>query len=443
MPAYNSRAARAGGRLNMLTIAHWILVALYLGIVPAGMIYALVQSRRLGRVTPAASLLVTCLVGIVLGTAVSVIYAAAVQGRIVVAQVALAAYFASGMLLLIKACDRLLRRTLVRVFRVGPAAPPGYAKAIRLQLAGCVRVILLFTLALPYVMAAVMTYRPKVALTDDPKTQLGFDYETAEFTSSDGLRLRGWWIPAGPRALAAPDGDIDDEQWGRRSVLVCHGLGANRSNQLILCRALVPAGYNVLAFDFRAHGESAGQLTTFGDRERCDVLGAVRWLRSEHPRQSRKIFGLGASMGAAALVAAAADDSPEGQAIDALALYAGYDDLQKLARSITRQRFIFPTDWLAMNVSFPMASLQTGTDLGDFSPGELVRKIWPRPVLFIHGQHDEIIPFERGQALYESADIPKWHVWLDRGDHNNIINSDFVAEVVRRYFDKAKPFPVI
>lgn len=436
----------------MLTIAHWILVALYIGIVPAGIAYAAVQARRIKRFSPVASLVVTCLVGVVLGTAVSVIYARAVQGRIVYSQIALAAYFAAAMLLLIKSADRLLRRGLVRLFRVGPDSASGQAKMVRMQLAGSVRVILLFALALPYVMAAVMTYRPKVALADDPKTQLGFAFEAVSFEATDGTPLRGWWIPAEalrpsrrwgagrPGGIAA---DVDREQWGQRSVLLCHGLGANRSNQLIMCRSLVPAGYNVLALDFRAHGESGGQLTTFGDRERYDVLGAVRWLRAEHPRESKKIFGLGASMGAAALIAAAADDSAEGQAIDALALYAGYDDLRRLARSITRDRFVFPVNWLAMHVSFPLASLQVGTDLADFAPADLVKKVWPRPILFIHGKRDEIIPFERGQELYESADVPKWHIWLDRGDHNTIINSEFVAELVRRFFDKAEPMPVI
>ena len=56
-----------------------------------------------------------------------------------------------------------------------------------------------------------------------------------------------------------------------RTVIVCHGLASNKSNHLLLARELVPHGYNVLIFDFRAHGESDGQLTSLGDLERRDV----------------------------------------------------------------------------------------------------------------------------------------------------------------------------
>jgi fermentation-respiration switch protein FrsA (DUF1100 family) len=423
----------------MLTFAHWILVVAYIAVLPAAAGWVAWRVYRSKKVGPAGSFIVTCMVGIVLGCSMSVIYAVAVQGRVAFAQMALASYFAASMLLLIKIFDRLLRKSLVKLFRVGSESAGGNGKFLRAQLAGSIRVVLMFVLALPYVMAAVMTYRPKVALTDDPKSQLGFEYQPVEFDATDGTHLRGWWIPA-----MQPLGFTrTNEDWGRRTVIICHGLGANRANQLILSRALVPNGYNVLAFDFRAHGESGGQLTTFGDLERFDVLGAVRWIRQNRAEESQKIFGVGASMGAAALVAAAADDSAEGQAIDALALYACYDSISGLAREMSKERFLFPLDWLTTHVSLPLASLQVGTNLEEFSPAELASNIWPRPILFIHGHHDEVIPFASGAALYQAADVPKWHVWAPRGDHNNIVNSEFLAEIVRGFFNKAEPLPII
>jgi alpha-beta hydrolase superfamily lysophospholipase len=136
------------------------------------------------------------------------------------------------------------------------------------------------------------------------------------FAASDGVELVGWWIPAA-RAPASVRGSLR-QQWGKNTVLVCHGLAANKSNQLVMARQLVPGGFNVLAFDFRAHGESGGQLTTFGKLEVNDVLGAVRWVRENHADQAHKIFGVGASMGGSALIVAAADDSDQGRAIEAV-----------------------------------------------------------------------------------------------------------------------------
>ena len=141
-------------------------------------------------------------------------------------------------------------------------------------------------------------------------------------------------------------------------MIVCHGLASNKANQLVLVRDLIPAGYNVLAFDFRGHGESGGQQTSFGDLERRDVLGAVRRLREARPRQSQHIYGVGASLGAAALIAAAADKSEDGRAIDAVAVYGTFDDLRQLARDIGRDRFLPPFDRVIPSLALPMAAAQ-------------------------------------------------------------------------------------
>ena len=116
-------------------------------------------------------------------------------------------------------------------------------------------------------------------------------------------------------------------------------------------------GYNALAFDFRAAGQSGGHFTTFGDLERRDVLAAVRWLHQFHPRQSRRIVGVGVGTGAAALIAAAVDPGPDGQSIQAIAVYDTYDDLTLLLRDLLINRRIHPVyAWFVP----PLVLLQLG-----------------------------------------------------------------------------------
>ena len=266
----------------------------------------------------------------------------------------LASYFAIGMLLILRGFDWLIQRVIARALRTNRIVEkPSIGLHLRMLLGGFVRLVVLFGLGLPYVMATVMTYRPKVDLRDDPQTQLGFQFEPVQFTATDGTTLSGWWMPAqhprgrGYRAV------------GQDTVLICHGLASNKSNQLILSRGFVPYGYNVLIFDFRAHGESGGQLTSFGDVERRDVLGAVRWIREHHITQAHHIYGVGASMGAAALIAAAADPSTEGKAIDAIAAYGTYDSMHAEMEYIASERFIAPLRWIIERFGLPMASARS------------------------------------------------------------------------------------
>lgn len=396
-----------------------------------------VRSARARSARPAAGFLITCCSGLLIGVSMSALFAVAVAGRIRPGQALVTAYFAVAALCLLKGLSWLLERGSLRLLGVAKAADqlplPRYYRT-RFTGAFILRAMVLYAIGLPYVMAVAMVYRPKAGPAGDPSEQLGFAYQPVSFYSTDGVALDGWWIPA-PRPTPA---DLKERaDWGRRTVILCHGLGANKANQLVMAQDLVPGGYNVLAFDFRAHGQSGGQLTTFGDLERRDVLGAVRWLRQNRRNESTHIFGVGASMGAAALIAAAADGQ-EGQALEAVAVYGTYDDLGALVASLADHYFVPPLDWLAVRVGLPLASAHVGRRLDRFAPASDISALWPRPVLVIHGKADRIIDFRHGQDLLDSAMQPKYHYWVDKADHNDVVADPVVSKAVLLFFDNAR-----
>jgi fermentation-respiration switch protein FrsA (DUF1100 family) len=302
------------------------------------------------------------------------------------------------------------------------------------------RVAILVAVGLPYIMAAAMTYRPKVHVDDDPARQLGYRFDRVSFQSTDGVALAGWWIPALQQSTRPGAADTDPIE---RTIVICHGLAANKSNQLVISRSFVPDGYNVLIFDFRAHGDSGGQLSSIGNLERYDVLGAVKWLRENRAEQSRRIYGVGISMGAAALIGAAAEPSDEGRAFDAIAVYDTFDSLPALTHHIAQARFVPPLNWLVTWFALPFASAQTGADLMHFNPGKLVQDVWPRPVMVIHGTNDEVIEFQNGLNLFNSASAPKEKLWINGANHNSVIHDDNAGRLIREFFDEAEPLPVI
>lgn len=427
------------GSTALMGLLGFILATVYLCtpvVVAAAVIHRSVKARSAG---PAVGFLITCVSGSLLGVAMASLYAVAVGGRVRVDQIFITAYFAVAALALLKGLSWLLELATLRLFRIAGTAeqlPPPRLYRTRFTGAFLLRALVLYAVGLPYVMAVAMVYRPKAAPADDPYQQLGFRFEPVRFASTDGIPLDGWWIPARP---ARPADRKEHSDWGTKTVILCHGLGANKSNQLVMARDLVPGGYNVLAFDFRAHGASGGQLTTFGDLERRDVLGAVRWLRANRGAQSRHIYGVGASMGAAALIAAAADTGDEGQALEAVAVYGTYDNLGGLVRTLSQRYFVPPLGWMTVHAGLPIASAHAGRNLDRFSPATEIGMIWPRPVMVIHGKGDRIIDFEHGQNLLRNARQPRYYYWVDRGDHNDVVADPVLSQAVLLFFENARP----
>lgn len=412
----------------------WLLNLVYSLLPIYAAAYATRRAWRARSGKPLRPVLATVFSAGVIGFGLNFAYAQAAAAEWLWSEVLLTAWLLAAVLLVLKGFDAALKMWTARAAgrlpeRVGPRGRKGAA------LAG--RCVALFALGLPYVMAIGMVYRCKVRGAD-PMQQLGFHFQdvtfgrmpAGSFVTRDDVTLAGWWIPA----RRPYDGSEPPAGWGERTVLLCHGLGSSKSNALPAAEHLLRAGYNVLAFDFRAHGGSGGHVTSFGDGERLDVLAAVAWLRANRPGQAKQIFGVGASMGAAALIAAAADPSDDGRAIAAVAVYGTYDDLGGLARTVCDSQFPRPLNWLGRYVAVPLAGLHAGRSLSDFAPAEGVARLAPRPLLVIHGTEDEIIAFDHGRRLFEAAGEPRQHLWI-QGDHNSVLNDAGAARAVRTLFD--------
>lgn len=133
---------------------------------------------------------------------------------------------------------------------------------------------------------------------------LGLAYEDVQFPARDGIRLSGWFIPA---AEAARDGAtvvlVHGWPWNRLGTLaddVFSGLEGSRPVDLLrLAYKLHQAGYHVLMFDLRNHGESAAAPpVTFGWQEANDLLGALAYLNGRAEVNKDRIGAVGFSMGA-------------------------------------------------------------------------------------------------------------------------------------------------
>ncbi|NLX13040.1 MAG: alpha/beta hydrolase [Phycisphaerales bacterium] len=273
------------------------------------------------------------------------------------------------------------------------------------------RAALTLLIFFPAFLSVVLTHRCKFTDGQDPYSVFNISFETMRITTSDGLMLDAWYIP---------------EAGAERTIIICHGAGANKGNFIWFLDPLVNRGYNVVFFDFRAHGSSDGRTLTYGLREWRDVLAVVDWLKAEHPAESRRIVGLGSSLGSMALALAAARD----ERIDAVILDSPFRSPYALAHHhAARIPVLGP---LYVNIVLAMMSAQTGTNFFTPSADEAVPRLSDRPAMFIHGENDHMMPAEHAQYLYDLAAGPK-ALWFGPGPHSNIITTA-PGEYARRVF---------
>ncbi|HEX8323770.1 MAG TPA: alpha/beta fold hydrolase [Tepidisphaeraceae bacterium] len=356
--------------------------------------------------------------GMFLGVTLLAVYAIGLGGRVPPFQAVLTIYCGVGLVLFLRSIDAglsyLLRRGLLRRSRGGGGV----------WIAGLARVALLAAFALPWVMAAAMVYRPKI-VTDAPVLLPHVAVERVSMLAADGTRISGWFY----RGTTAT----------RTTALLCHGLGGDPQGFSRLIDRLLQEEISVLAIDLRAHGESGGQFCTFGWREKQDVTGAVTWLKQNYAASAEKIVGVGASLGAAAVLGAAVGD----ERLDGVVVLSTYSTLDEEADYVSRHQLVPPIGWLVRHFGLAVASLHAGVNLHAVRPIDDIARLWPRPVLVVHGTDDEIIPFEQGRRLYEAAPVGRVSMWVQHGTHNGILEDAAVVDRVVNFILSAEPLPIV
>jgi pimeloyl-ACP methyl ester carboxylesterase len=235
---------------------------------------------------------------------------------------------------------------------------------------------------------------PYEAINYDIRTDAALDPDTGRceggpagdaVVTSDGVRIAGWYIPAATNP--DPTGP---------TLILAAGMSSNKSAFL---RYAVPFHdtFNIVIVDLRNTGQSGGQETTGGLRERDDIAAVVDWLvRTKRPRW---IAGVGNSLGAAALLAAAASD-PRLEALVLDSMHARFVEAAGRLLETEHGHPAVPGSWAIAVV----VSLRLGTDITLVDPVRTITRLGDRPVLLLHGRQDRTDPPDRSAELnYRAA----------------------------------------
>lgn len=213
--------------------------------------------------------------------------------------------------------------------------------------------------------------------------------------------IHGWWI----------SGDAD-----KASVLLLHGIRADRTAMLGRVRLLTKHGYSVLQIDLQAHGESPGEAITLGLRESAGVQLAREWIRRKRP--GKPIGAIGVSLGGASILLG---PSPSG--FDAVVLEAVYPN----ARQALRNRMAMRLGTVAAPVLGKLLEVQVkprlGISLEQLRPIDHIAAIGA-PVLVIAGAKDRHTTPLESAALFARAHEPKEYWLLPGAAHQDFLRVD-------------------
>jgi len=229
-----------------------------------------------------------------------------------------------------------------------------------------------------YLTQGRMLYYPELPSREvrtDPSA-IGLTYEAVALTTSDNVKLDGWFVPA------APGSDV---------VLFLHGNAGNIGHRLDSLRIFHDLNLAVLIFDYRGYGRSTGKPSEAGTYE--DAATAWRHLTQERGYKAEQIVLFGRSLGAAVAAQLATQQTPR-----ALIVESAFTSVPDMAADLYP---FLPARLLARY---------------DYATARYLHEV-RCPLLVVHSRDDEIIPFHHGERIYSAANEPKRFLEI-RGGHN-------------------------
>ncbi|MBI2149737.1 MAG: alpha/beta fold hydrolase [Acidobacteria bacterium] len=218
-----------------------------------------------------------------------------------------------------------------------------------------------------------------------PKTaeEAGLPVMPVEFTTTDGIPLRGWWSPGEPSMPV---------------IIFAHGLNRSRLELLERGAESNRRGYGVLLFDLRNHGESGRAYTTIGIHESRDVCAAGKIVKEKSGNRPQILWGV--SMGASSAILAAR----QCPGFSAIVSDSAFLSFRETIAHHLRLFFGLPAFPIA-NLIVGITALRMGFNPGDGDVEASVREIGV-PILFIAGGRDRRMPPALAERMLNASRHP-------------------------------------
>ena len=278
-------------------------------------------------------------------------------------------------------------------------------------------VILYFSLC--YYVAGTIIHLARQPVPKTPK-DYGLDYEVVSFAAEDGVKLSGWLIPGNSDKLVVQTHVGGLTKYG--STLQFKG-PTRLYNQEIefmkMARHLHDAGYGVLTFDFRNHGESDPSpnrgIAGVGLEEYKDIVAAMNFIGAREDLQDKKVGFVSICMGANSTIIAMSKQPDSFR--DVKCLFAIQPiSMEVFIRTYTKRLFTPLGAKLILPLVKRMVVWRGGYPIEAESPKDYVKDL-KVPTLYVQARNDPWTELSDIEGFFRDTPEPKEFFWIENTKH--------------------------
>ena len=235
-------------------------------------------------------------------------------------------------------------------------------------------------------------------LDEDKEWLLSKSNHSDEYiTSSDNLKLHSYVVK--------------NENPSNKRVVTVHGYTSEGLNLSSYATKYYDMGYNVLIPDLRSHGLSEGNYIGMGWDDRLDIISWINYILNENPNAEIVLHGV--SMGATTVLMTSGEEIPSN--VKAIVADCGYTSVWDEFAYQLDDLFSLP-EFPILNVSSIVAKIRAGYFLGEASSIDQVKKS-KTPILYIHGDQDDFVPYYMMEELYNATSSEKEMLTIKDAEH--------------------------
>jgi pimeloyl-ACP methyl ester carboxylesterase len=248
----------------------------------------------------------------------------------------------------------------------------------------------------------------------------GMDFENVQFEASDGVTIRGWFIPGPQEKIVILTHVGGLTKYGSTTAYRNLTKLYNKEIEFIkTARHLHDAGYNVLMFDFRNHGESDSSpnrgIAGVGFYEYRDVVAALDFIKSRDQLKDMNTGFVSFCMGANSTIIAMSKQPEAFEKVKCLVLIQPIS-MEVFIRTYMKGLFTPPLTVLLMPIVKKFVVWRGAAPLEEMSPRKYAKDI-KVPALYIQARNDPWTRLDDIQGFYNDTPEPKKFYWIEDTKH--------------------------